>query len=170
MVLDRFFECWEGLDDPRTGNASLHDFHEILAIAMCAVLCGGQGSVDMGLFAKSKEPFLRGFLNLENGVPSHVRAACRRRHNRVDLLTSIAGRGGAFADLLPSVDIIQLKSRMAATCGLASAFGQLEVKASDDYGPMVLHQGSNRRASAGASRLLRRTKKGQFGSPMDGRS
>ena len=25
----------------------------------------------MGLFAKAKEPFLRGFLKLENGVPSH---------------------------------------------------------------------------------------------------
>ena len=71
MVLDRFIACWDGLDDPRTGNAALHDFHEILAIAMCAVLCGGQGSVDMGLFAKAKEPFLRGFLKLENGVPSH---------------------------------------------------------------------------------------------------
>src|SRR5664279_5272220 len=71
MVLDRFIECWDGLDDPRTGNAALHDFHEILAIAICAVLCGGQGSVDMGLFAKSKEPFLRGFLKLDNGVPSH---------------------------------------------------------------------------------------------------
>ena len=69
--MDGFIECWDGLDDPRTGNAALHDFHEILAIAMCAVLCGGQGSVDMGLFAKSKEPFLRGFLKLENGVPSH---------------------------------------------------------------------------------------------------
>ena len=56
---------------PATGNAALHDFHEILAIAMCAVLCGGQGSVDMGLFVKSKEPFLRGFLKLDNGVPSH---------------------------------------------------------------------------------------------------
>lgn len=71
FTLDRFIECWDGLDDPRTGNAALHDFHEILAIAMCAVLCGGQGAVDMGLFAKAKEPFLRGFLKLENGVPSH---------------------------------------------------------------------------------------------------
>ncbi len=71
VVLENFIACWEGLDDPRTGNAALHDFHEILAIALCAVLCGGQGSVDMGLFAKSKEPFLRGFLKLENGVPSH---------------------------------------------------------------------------------------------------
>ncbi len=34
--MDRFIECWEGLDDPRTGSAALHDFHEILAIAMCA--------------------------------------------------------------------------------------------------------------------------------------
>jgi predicted transposase YbfD/YdcC len=71
MGLEQFIEFWEGLEDPRCGNAGLHDFHEILAIAMCAVLCGAQGSVDMGLFAKSKEPFLRGFLKLENGVPSH---------------------------------------------------------------------------------------------------
>ena len=69
--MERFIECWEELDDPRTGNAALHDFHEILTIAMCTVLCGGQGSVDMGLFARSKEPFLRGFLKLENGPPSH---------------------------------------------------------------------------------------------------
>jgi predicted transposase YbfD/YdcC len=35
------------------------------------VLCGGQGAVNMALFAKSKEPFLRGVLTLANGVPSH---------------------------------------------------------------------------------------------------
>ena len=69
--MDAFNECWEGLSDPRTGNAGLHDFHEILTMALCAVLCGAQGSVDMALFAKSKEPFLRGFLTLEHGVPSH---------------------------------------------------------------------------------------------------
>ena len=65
-ILDRFLSnagtVWTKF---RTGNAALHDFHEILAIAMCAVLCGGQGSVDMGLFTKSKEPFLRGFLRLK---------------------------------------------------------------------------------------------------------
>lgn len=69
--MEKFIACWEGVDDPRTGNAALHDFHEMLIIALCAVLCGSQGSVDMGLFARSKEPFLRGFLKLENGVPSH---------------------------------------------------------------------------------------------------
>lgn len=40
-------------------------------IALCAVLCGGQGAVDMALFAKAKENFLRGFLRLDNGLPSH---------------------------------------------------------------------------------------------------
>ena len=61
----------EGVEDPRTGNAALHEFHELLMIALCAVLCGGQGAVDMALFARAKEPFLRGFLKLANGVPSH---------------------------------------------------------------------------------------------------
>src|SRR5258708_16511389 len=40
-------------------------------IALCAVLCGGQGAVDMAVFAEAKEPFLPGFLKLANGVPSH---------------------------------------------------------------------------------------------------
>ena len=70
-TLDQFMSYWEGLDDPRRGNAALHDFHELLVIALCAVLCGGQGAVDMALFARAKEAYLRGFLELSNGVPSH---------------------------------------------------------------------------------------------------
>src|SRR3954471_18755041 len=70
-VMDQFAGCWEGLEDPRTGNAGLHDFHELLMIALCTVLCGGQSAVDMGLFARAKEPFLRSFLTLANGLPSH---------------------------------------------------------------------------------------------------
>jgi predicted transposase YbfD/YdcC len=69
--LEEFADCWKDLDDPRSGNAELHDFHELLIIAFCAVLCGGQGAVDMALFAKAKEPYLRGFLKLANGLPSH---------------------------------------------------------------------------------------------------
>ncbi len=64
-------ECWDGLDDSRTGNTALYDLNEILAIAMCAILCGGQRSVDMGLCVQSKEMILRGYLKRENGVPSY---------------------------------------------------------------------------------------------------
>jgi hypothetical protein len=36
--LDQFVACFEGLEDPRTGNAGLHDLHELLVIALCTVL------------------------------------------------------------------------------------------------------------------------------------
>ena len=36
--LEQFAACWEGLEDPRNGNAGLHDFYELLMIALCA--CG----------------------------------------------------------------------------------------------------------------------------------
>ena len=69
--MEEFGACWEGLDDPRTGNAALHDFHDLLMIALCTVLCGGQNAMDMAVFGKAKEPLLRGFLRLKNGTPSH---------------------------------------------------------------------------------------------------
>ncbi|HTW71788.1 MAG TPA: ISAs1 family transposase, partial [Acetobacteraceae bacterium] len=69
--MDQFVACFNGLEDPRTGNAGRHDFFELLIMALCAVLCGGQSAVDMALFAKSKQAFLRDFLKLEHGTPSH---------------------------------------------------------------------------------------------------
>ena len=58
----RFAACFEEIEDPRTGNAGRHDLLEILMIALCAVLCGGQTAVDMAEFVKAKEGFLRRFL------------------------------------------------------------------------------------------------------------
>jgi predicted transposase YbfD/YdcC len=69
--MDGFIACFEGLEDPRTGNDGRHDLLEILMIALCTVLCGGQSAVDMAEFAEDKEAFLRGFLTLEHGPPSH---------------------------------------------------------------------------------------------------
>jgi predicted transposase YbfD/YdcC len=71
VALDQFVTCFEGLKDPRTGNAGLHDLHELLVIALCTVLSGGQGATHMAAFAVAKESFLRSFLKLENGLPSH---------------------------------------------------------------------------------------------------
>lgn len=69
--MEEFVACFAGLEDPRTGNAGRHDFYELLIMALCAVLCGGQSGTDMALFARSKEPFLRNFLRLKHGTPSH---------------------------------------------------------------------------------------------------
>src|ERR1700719_3205886 len=63
----RFFR-W--LPDPRAANA-VHDLLEILFIAFLAVLCGAESCAEMERFGYAKEEFLRGFLKLENGIPSH---------------------------------------------------------------------------------------------------
>ena len=69
--MDGFAAVFGDLDDPRTGNAARHDLLEILLIALCAVLSGGQTAVDMAEFAEAKEEYLREFLTLANGLPSH---------------------------------------------------------------------------------------------------
>ena len=42
--MDGFAACFTGLDDPRTGNAGRHDLLEMLVIALCSVLSGGEKS------------------------------------------------------------------------------------------------------------------------------
>jgi hypothetical protein len=58
-ISDKFAAFWNGLEDPWTGNAGLRDFHELRVIDLCTVLSGGQGAVDMALFAKAKEASCR---------------------------------------------------------------------------------------------------------------
>jgi predicted transposase YbfD/YdcC len=68
--VEEFAAVFDGLEDPREANAR-HDLHEILMIALCTVLCGGEDCSDMALFGRAKEPFLRQFLRLRHGIPSH---------------------------------------------------------------------------------------------------
>jgi predicted transposase YbfD/YdcC len=60
-----------GLADPRTGNAKAHIFLEILIIAILAVICGADGWSDVELFGKNKKTWLKTFLQLPKGIPSH---------------------------------------------------------------------------------------------------
>jgi predicted transposase YbfD/YdcC len=69
--MDGFAACFAELDDPRSGNAERHDLLEMLIIALCSVLTGGDDCTDMADFAETKLTFLRGFLKLEHGPPSH---------------------------------------------------------------------------------------------------
>lgn len=59
------------LEDPRTGNAKAHIFLEILIIAILAVICGADGWSDVELFGKNKKDWLKTFLELPKGIPSH---------------------------------------------------------------------------------------------------
>ncbi len=69
--MEDFDEVFEELEDPRTGNAKRHLLHEVLMIALCSVLCGGETCADMALFGRAKRDFLQDFLTLPHGIPSH---------------------------------------------------------------------------------------------------
>lgn len=69
--MEGFAACFAELDDPRTGNAARHTMLEMLVIALCSVLTGGEDCTDTAEFAEIKIDFLRGFLELKHGAPSH---------------------------------------------------------------------------------------------------
>ena len=59
------------LEDPRLDRKKLHSLHDIIAITICAVIAGADGWAEIALFGRSKEDWLRTFLKLPNGIPSH---------------------------------------------------------------------------------------------------
>lgn len=64
-------EVFAGLQDPRTGPAQRHDLREMILMALCAVLCGADNWVDVADWAEDNEAWLRRYLVLERGTPSH---------------------------------------------------------------------------------------------------
>ena len=54
--MEEFEGVFAGLEDPRTGNAKRHELLEILVIALCTVLCGGEDCSDMALFGRAVPP------------------------------------------------------------------------------------------------------------------
>lgn len=59
------------LEDPRVGYLVEHKLLDILMVAICAVICGAETWKDMELFGNERLEWLRQFMDLENGIPSH---------------------------------------------------------------------------------------------------
>ena len=59
------------LPDPRADRGQDHLLLDIVTVALCAVLCGADGWVAVATFGRAKERWLRTFLALPGGIPSH---------------------------------------------------------------------------------------------------
>lgn len=59
------------IEDPRRDLTKLHQLNDILLIGVISVICGADSWNEMELYAQEKEDFLRTFLDLPNGIPSH---------------------------------------------------------------------------------------------------
>jgi len=64
-------EHFEMLSDPRMDRTKEHDLIDVLIIAVCTLLCGGESFNDMEDFGYAKQDWFKTFLRLRNGIPSH---------------------------------------------------------------------------------------------------
>src|ERR1035437_2631520 len=62
---------FDQLKDPRMNRTKKHSLSDILTLAICAVICGADGWVQVEDFADCKKEWFKTFLNLPNGIPSH---------------------------------------------------------------------------------------------------
>ncbi|PSB08435.1 ISAs1 family transposase [Pleurocapsa sp. CCALA 161] len=66
-LIDHF----SGLTDPRVERTKEHKLIDILTIAICGMISGADNWVAMEQYGNSKEEWLKQFLELPNGIPSH---------------------------------------------------------------------------------------------------
>jgi hypothetical protein len=67
------------LEELHGGNAKRYLLWEVLMIALCAMLSGGESCADMALLGQLKESFLRQFLTMPHGgARLRPEAWCRR--------------------------------------------------------------------------------------------
>src|SRR5258708_12398636 len=64
-------EPFESVDDPRVERTKEYELLDIIVIAIGAVICGADDWVDIAGWGNEKIEFLRQFMPLEKGLPSH---------------------------------------------------------------------------------------------------
>lgn len=70
-IATSLLEALSELPDPRLERGKEHRWSELLFIAVCTLLTGGESFYDMEDFAAMREGWLRTFLVLPGGPPSH---------------------------------------------------------------------------------------------------
>jgi predicted transposase YbfD/YdcC len=70
-MIEHLTTCFDGLVDPRATRRCDHQLIDILVIAAIAVIACAESWEDIELYGRSKLAWLKTFLALPNGIPSH---------------------------------------------------------------------------------------------------
>lgn len=65
------FTTFETLTDPRVERSRRHELFDLVVVALCATLAGSDTWADIERFGNERLAWLRTFLPLVNGIPSH---------------------------------------------------------------------------------------------------
>jgi predicted transposase YbfD/YdcC len=68
MTLQTYFSS---IEDPRQQHKIKHELIDILVLSIIAIICGANEYKEIMIFGKAKASFLKQFLSLPNGIPSH---------------------------------------------------------------------------------------------------
>ncbi len=71
MSIESLGQYFGAIEDPRCPGKVEHRLVEVLGIAVCAVIACAESWDDIALYGRSKLAWLRTFLELANGIPSH---------------------------------------------------------------------------------------------------
>ena len=71
MARRSLVEHFASLPDPRLERTRKHRLDDILVIALCALICGATTFEEIEEFAEARHDWLKTFLELPNGIPSH---------------------------------------------------------------------------------------------------
>ena len=66
-----FVRHFAELPDPRVNRTKKHRLDDILAITLCAVICGADSFEEIERFGDARQDWLKTFLRLPHGIPSH---------------------------------------------------------------------------------------------------
>jgi len=59
------------LRDPRIDRKKKHNLLDIIILSILSVLCGAEGYEEIAEYGRINITFLKQFLELKNGIPSH---------------------------------------------------------------------------------------------------
>jgi predicted transposase YbfD/YdcC len=71
MSIENLAQYFGAIEDPRCSGKVGHRLLDILVIAVCAVVACAESWCDIALYGRSKLAWLKTFLELANGIPSH---------------------------------------------------------------------------------------------------
>jgi predicted transposase YbfD/YdcC len=69
--LTAVFSTFEDLTDPRIERTRRHELFDLLVVALCGTIAGADSWADVERFGNERLDWLRTFLRLEHGIPSH---------------------------------------------------------------------------------------------------
>ncbi len=101
---------FDALTDPRVDRTKRHSVKDIIGLTICAVLSGCNDWEEIELYGQIKETWLKQFLELPNGIPSHDTI------NRVFAVLNPDELRNCFIDWVQSVAVIT-ESRVVSIDG-----------------------------------------------------